>query len=42
MLTTIDHRIIGSIICSSIMLLSTIIICVKYKIRKKKNNNDFK
>ena len=34
----IDHRIIGGIICGSIILLSTIAICIKYAINNKKNN----
>lgn len=34
----LDHRIIGGIICGSIILLSTIAICIKYKIRKRNDN----
>lgn len=39
MLLAVDHRIIGGIICGSIIIISTIAICIKYAIRNKKKNN---
>lgn len=42
MLTAIDHRIIGGIICGAIILISTVLICVKYVLRNKNKNDDKK
>lgn len=42
MLTAIDHRIIGGIVCGTIILFSTVLICVKYVLRNKNKNDDEK
>lgn len=40
MLTAIDHRIIGGIVCGTIIFIAITLICIKYALRNRKKNDD--